>query len=369
MIPGDPYCYRGTDVLVNRYDIRDAGLLHAVEYKFALVREIELEVKPINGVYDFKHLIEIHKHLFQDTYEWAGQVRVLDFAKRNAETGLVNRFTQIIDVPKKIEEFNKFISDHNQLKGLNKAEFIVLFSQVQARLNEIHPFREGNGRSTRIFMTHLARQAGFDFQVNKLDANQWNQASHKALVQHEPKKPGVVHAASIFQMRSLLSKVVRPMIDHAFEFESKAEAVLEYPSVKAYFDRLQSISEKASKLSTPVRPGVSSYFLSAVDHIKQKLKTDRVESQHQDAMSRLSEHRPEITKEGASAYGPKDNSQIVISDLRAIFVKKGYSPEVVEESVVKTVHHISNGGSGQAMLAPVEHLASTDAPNQYERQR
>lgn len=77
------YCYPDSDVLVNRLNIRESEKLHAFEKKLTMLRLLELIDKPIKGNFDFKHLKEIHRYIFQDIYDWAGEVRKVDIAKGN----------------------------------------------------------------------------------------------------------------------------------------------------------------------------------------------------------------------------------------------------------------------------------------------
>ena len=73
------YCYPPDyTVLRNRLDIRDAPALEAAERQFVAQRLLE----PVPaGDFDLAHLKAIHRHLFQDVYEWAGDVRTVEIAK------------------------------------------------------------------------------------------------------------------------------------------------------------------------------------------------------------------------------------------------------------------------------------------------
>ena len=77
----DPYVYSGTDVLKNKPGLRDEGALRTFEYEQTASRAQDLNSKPIAGKFDLDHLKAIHKHLFQDVYEWAGEVRTVNFRK------------------------------------------------------------------------------------------------------------------------------------------------------------------------------------------------------------------------------------------------------------------------------------------------
>ena len=73
----DIYLYEGTDVLKNLLDIRDRKLLEDAEADYVTFRLKEIAINPLPGNYDYDHLLRMHKYIFQDIYEWAGQQRKL----------------------------------------------------------------------------------------------------------------------------------------------------------------------------------------------------------------------------------------------------------------------------------------------------
>lgn len=77
----DPYCYPDSRVLKNKLSIHDFQKLSYAERKLAKFRARELFESPIAGQFDFNHLKAIHKYLFQDLYDWAGEARTVDIAK------------------------------------------------------------------------------------------------------------------------------------------------------------------------------------------------------------------------------------------------------------------------------------------------
>ena len=77
----DPYVYPETNVLRNLRDIRDAGQLGKFEAIATTRRTVELEQEPIQGRFDVPHLRAIHRHIFQDVYEWAGDFRTVNISK------------------------------------------------------------------------------------------------------------------------------------------------------------------------------------------------------------------------------------------------------------------------------------------------
>lgn len=225
MIPGDRAFYPGTDVLQNKLDIRDGAKATTTEYSFAMARQAELRSMPAKGPLNFDRLKEIHRHLFQDMYEWAGQERSLNFAKRNPSTGYVNRFTPIDKIPEKAKELDAYLAQRNFLKGLEKPEFIRELTEVYAQLNELHPFREGNGRSTRVFLTEVAEQAGYQIDMTKIEGARWNNAAALTMPQHHAREPGVVLPKKVMEMRQIFHDAVSPLV-----IEKPLEAAVPAPA-------------------------------------------------------------------------------------------------------------------------------------------
>lgn len=71
----DPFVYPGTNILKNKFDIRDPDRLEYYEGAFTAWRLAQLDEQPLAGAHDLKHLQAIHRHLFQDIYPWAGTTR------------------------------------------------------------------------------------------------------------------------------------------------------------------------------------------------------------------------------------------------------------------------------------------------------
>jgi cell filamentation protein len=99
-VSGDVYCYPGTRVLRNRYGLTDPDELDRIERQ--LVADRFAEGAPA-GSFDLAHLRAIHCHLFQDVYDWAGDIRTLEIAKGGSQFMFV-RFiaTGMADVHRRI---------------------------------------------------------------------------------------------------------------------------------------------------------------------------------------------------------------------------------------------------------------------------
>lgn len=77
----DPYLDPASGVLRNRLDIADEATLEQTEAAFVATRSYELSQTPLKGGFDLQHLLAIHRHLFDDIYDWAGQLRTVDIRK------------------------------------------------------------------------------------------------------------------------------------------------------------------------------------------------------------------------------------------------------------------------------------------------
>jgi cell filamentation protein len=74
----DDYCYPGTTVLKNKLDLQNGDELADFE---AEVSDARADEEAPGGDLDFKHFKAIHHHLFQDVYDWAGEIRTVRISK------------------------------------------------------------------------------------------------------------------------------------------------------------------------------------------------------------------------------------------------------------------------------------------------
>ena len=150
----DPYCYPNSRVLKNKLDIRDFDELYDRERDLANLRSRELFESPIPGKFDFAHLKAIHKYLFQDIYDWAGEVRTVDIAKGTL-------FCRCFAIDSEADRIFTELKKEKYLQSLSAADFAKRLAYYFSEINALHPFREGNGRSQREFIRHLALQNNY----------------------------------------------------------------------------------------------------------------------------------------------------------------------------------------------------------------
>lgn len=170
----DPYLARGTAVLANKLGLTDPDALDVAEADLVEARSIQLRLAGDPPVFDFDRLLNIHGHLFQDIYSWAGEVRTVDIVKLVDESS--EPFMPVSMLRFAAGNVFRDLERQNHLTGLERAEFIDRLSDFYDQVNYLHPFREGNGRTQRIFWSELARAAGYDIDWTAIPAEENNAA-------------------------------------------------------------------------------------------------------------------------------------------------------------------------------------------------
>jgi len=156
----DPYCYPGTSVLKNRLDLRDQAELEEFEAQITAQRADE----PLTlGALTVDAYRTLHRHLFQDVYDWAGEFRTVRIAKGG------NWFCYPEYVEREMHQLFSRLAADNELKNLDAAMFAAAAAKFLSGLNAIHPFREGNGRTQNILLSIVADRAGHPLQFGRLD--------------------------------------------------------------------------------------------------------------------------------------------------------------------------------------------------------
>ena len=140
------------------------------------VKLAKIVYKPIDGALDYQHLKAIHKYLFEDIYTFAGLDRyeAKIFAKFGKGSTI---FTPYEKIPKVSKTLFDALKDENYFKNQSKEEFIKSMAIFMNGLNLLHPFREGNGRTQRVFMQYLAIYNGYQLNFNDIDSQEMTMAS------------------------------------------------------------------------------------------------------------------------------------------------------------------------------------------------
>jgi len=156
----DPLYYPGTTVLRNKLNIEDQAQLDEFELALFLTRADE-EVP--GGNLDYEHYKVVHHHLFQDIYEWAGEVRTIRIGKGG------NWFCYPEYIDQEMHRIFEGMTEADYFRGLSIEDFAVGAAHFLAEINAVHPFREGNGRTQLTFLAMLMENAGFSFNADVLE--------------------------------------------------------------------------------------------------------------------------------------------------------------------------------------------------------
>jgi cell filamentation protein len=167
----DPYTYPGSSVLRNKLDITDEAAFEFAERRFVIQRIAEGIPA---GDFDLAHLRTIHRHLFQDIYTWAGELRAVEIAKGGHQF----QFRRFIETG--MGDVHRRLREADFLRNLSRADFAKAAGAIIGDVNYIHPFREGNGRTQLYYLKQLAAQAGHPVDLSRIDPLRWIDASRAA---------------------------------------------------------------------------------------------------------------------------------------------------------------------------------------------
>lgn len=168
----DPYVYPGTNVLKNLRDIRELEKLAEFEAIATVRRLVELERSAVGGKFDMAHLRSIHRHIFQDVYPWAGEIRTVNISRSGQFP-----FAFSDRIAGCLETLFSALANERFLDGLAAGKFCNRAAFYMGELNAIPPFRDGNGRTQREFIRQLARRNGFSLDWTRVTRDQMGEAS------------------------------------------------------------------------------------------------------------------------------------------------------------------------------------------------
>lgn len=142
------YCYPGTNILINKLDIKNQEKLDAAERRITtlMLTSIQLRKTPDpDQLFSAKYYLNLHKEVFDHIYTFAGEIRDENITKGNTPFcrpefiyNYLNKTLQIIG--KKMTRIK------------TKEDVSSWLADAYGELNIIHPFREGNGRVAREFL-------------------------------------------------------------------------------------------------------------------------------------------------------------------------------------------------------------------------
>lgn len=189
--------------LENKLGIKSSAELAREEERISKKKAVELFE---NGMLEnleagkFQTLCEIHKYLFDDIYDFAGKIRTVNISKGNF------RFAPLMYLEAAIENVDKMPQ--------NTFDEII---EKYVEMNIVHPFREGNGRSMRIWLDMmLKKQIGQVVDWSKIEKEDYLMAMERSPIKDIEIKY-ILKAALIDQIND--REVYMKGIDHSYYYE------------------------------------------------------------------------------------------------------------------------------------------------------
>lgn len=167
----DPYLYEDRQVLRNKLNIKDQDKLDEAEADYVVYRLKDLAMNPMPGEYNTEHLLKMHHYIFQDLYDWAGEPRVIAIYKEEDVLGGMSvEYSDPFDITKDI---HFILSDMRKKawKNMTREQAATEFCDSLARLWKVHPFREGNTRTTITFCCQYADEIGLNMNREIFEKN------------------------------------------------------------------------------------------------------------------------------------------------------------------------------------------------------
>lgn len=170
----DPYLIENSTCLKNVLGFTDTANLNEAEQEITKLSLANLARNPVKPTFDKTHLQEVHKHIFDEVYPFAGKLRTVEIAKG----GFL--FLRYALIDSELEKCFSNLHDENCLVGLNPFDFAERAGFYLGWINRIHAFREGNGRAQRVLVDQLGFQNGYAIQWNSISAKAMSDACREA---------------------------------------------------------------------------------------------------------------------------------------------------------------------------------------------
>lgn len=194
----DPYIDPETGILKNLRGIDTWPELTKAESELSSIRAAQLEERgcpPLQGT--LTDLQKIHNFLFQEIYEWAGQIRTVEIWKQGAHGHMFLPCARIYDATS--WAYQELCNDQH-FKHMEPRDIPKRLAYHYDNYNYIHPFREGNGRTSRIMWTNILRQAGYEISWEKLSSQENN---HACMIAKEQ--------SDLSELETMFTKILTPI--------------------------------------------------------------------------------------------------------------------------------------------------------------
>ncbi len=160
--PSGHIYYDGSDVPINKLDLRDSELIHEIEAELLLAAYEHFHTALNEETrFDDTYFKEVHRYLFEKLYDWAGAYRTVNISKGQS------MFCPYINLDNFSKEIFEQLKAENYLRGFEDPSFREKFAERLAyftcELIVLHPFNEGNGRALRLFIDMIATFNGYEY--------------------------------------------------------------------------------------------------------------------------------------------------------------------------------------------------------------
>lgn len=211
--------------LKNKLNITDPLELARAEERLSKTRALSLfedGVLDIIEVGTFKGLSDIHRYLFEDVYDFAGELRTVNLAKGNF------RFAPLLYLEAALQAIDR----------MPQATFDEIIEKY-VEMNVAHPFREGNGRSMRIWLDAMLRkELGVVVDWSLVDEEDYLAAMERSPVRD-------------VEIKTLLRAALTERIDDRTAFMKGIDASYRYEGLATY--DIATLADPASPSRTPLR--------------------------------------------------------------------------------------------------------------------
>lgn len=167
----DPYLHPGTDTLINTAGIRDKKQLEEFERDTVALNLSQLEESPIIGPFDKQRLKETHKRIFNGIYPWAGEFRENTGMMVKERLGNQVMYADSTYIEQELSKLFISMEKEQFFHGMDPEKFSERLGHYYGELDALHPFREGNSRTLRQFMSDLALNAGMNLDWSMVAAD------------------------------------------------------------------------------------------------------------------------------------------------------------------------------------------------------
>jgi cell filamentation protein len=163
------YCYTNSGVLINKLGLTDECALEEAEVELTQARIEQFD--PNFDDISLAALRGIHRYLFQDIYDWAGELREVDISKG------ATRFANITRIEPEANKLFRGLANENYLVDLSRKRFVARLAHYYCELNVVHPFRDGNGRAQRLLFEVISINAGYLLRWEPIGRTEWLHAN------------------------------------------------------------------------------------------------------------------------------------------------------------------------------------------------